>query len=55
MRPEIGCQEALNFDGGGSSQLFVSGNIPGHEGAVREEDFPGRDEVPVALGLFPIK
>jgi exopolysaccharide biosynthesis protein len=55
LRPEIGCHEALNFDGGGSSQLFISGDIPGHAGAVREEDFPGRDEVPVALGLFSIK
>lgn len=55
LRPEIGCHEALNFDGGGSSQLFVSGDIPGHVGAVREEDFPGRDEIPVAVGLFPIK
>ncbi len=55
LRPEIGCFEALNFDGGGSSQMYISGTIPGHVGAVREEDFPGRDEVPVALALAPLK
>jgi hypothetical protein len=52
LRPEFGCVEALNFDGGGSSQMYISAPISGHEGATREEDFPGRDEVPVALGLF---
>lgn len=55
LRPELGCVEALNFDGGGSSQMYISGSIPGHVGATREEDFPGRDEVPVALALLPIK
>jgi hypothetical protein len=55
LRPEIACVEALNFDGGGSSQMYISGTIPGHVGAVREEDFPGRDEVPVALALAPLK
>lgn len=52
LRPELGCIEALNFDGGGSSQMYISAPIPGHQGAMREEDFPGRDEVPVAIGLF---
>ncbi len=52
LRPELGCVEALNFDGGGSSQLYISGGIKGHEGATREEFLPGRDEVPVILGLF---
>jgi len=52
LRPELSCWEALNFDGGGSSQMYISGQIPGHQGATREEDFPGRDDVPVALGLF---
>lgn len=54
MSPGVECEEALNFDGGGSSQLYISGSIPGHNGAVREESFPGRDEVPVALGIFTI-
>jgi exopolysaccharide biosynthesis protein len=52
LRPELDCWEALNFDGGGSSQMYISGQIPGHQGATREEDFPGRDDVPVAIGLF---
>lgn len=50
----IGCVEALNFDGGGSSSMYISGEIQGHAGAVREENFPGTDEVPVAIGLFPL-
>jgi len=51
----IGCVEALNFDGGGSSSMYISGEIQGHAGAVREENFPGTDEVPVAIGLFPLE
>lgn len=51
----VACVDALNFDGGGSSQLYISGEIPGHAGAVREESFPGRDEVPVALALVPLQ
>lgn len=53
QRPELSCVEALNLDGGGSSQLYVSGGVQGHQGATREEFLPGRDEVPVVLGLFP--
>jgi uncharacterized protein YigE (DUF2233 family) len=53
-QPQIGCVEALNFDGGGSSSMYISGEIQGHAGAVREENFPGTDEVPVAIGLFPL-
>jgi exopolysaccharide biosynthesis protein len=52
LHPALSCVEALNFDGGGSSQMYISGSVPGHQGATREEDFPGRDEVPVAIGLF---
>jgi exopolysaccharide biosynthesis protein len=54
VHPSIGCVEALNFDGGGSSSMYFSGEIQGHAGAVREENFPGTDEVPVAIGLFPL-
>lgn len=53
--PGIACLEALNFDGGGSSSMYISGEIQGHAGAVREENFPGTDEVPVAIGLVPIR
>ena len=54
LSPAVECLDALNLDGGGSSQLYLAGEIPGHAGAVREENFAGRDEVPIALGLFPI-
>ncbi len=54
IQPQIGCVEALNFDGGGSSSMYISGEIQGHAGAIREENFPGTDEVPVAIGLFPL-
>ena len=50
--PELRCVEALNFDGGGSSSMYIAGEIVGHAGAVREENFPGLDEVPTAIGLF---
>ena len=55
IQPQLGCLEALNFDGGGSSSMYISGEIQGHAGAVREENFPGTDEVPVAIGLFPLE
>ncbi len=55
LRPEIACVEALNFDGGGSSQMYISGANPEHVDALQEEDLPGRDEIPVALALVPIK
>ncbi len=52
LHRDVGCVDALNLDGGGSTQLFVSGSIPG--GIANGEDLSvvGRDEVPVALGLF---
>jgi hypothetical protein len=54
LRPELGCVDALNFDGGGSSQLYFSASIEGHPGGTREEWLPGRDEVPVFLGLVAV-
>jgi len=53
QKPELACVEALNLDGGGSSQLYISGGSSKQDGTMREEFFPGRDEVPVVLGLFP--
>lgn len=48
-RPGIDCLDALNLDGGGSSQLFVrSPSTPGGNLVF----FPGKDDVPVALALF---
>jgi hypothetical protein len=32
--------------------MYIAGEIVGHAGAVREENFPGLDEVPTAIGLF---
>jgi len=55
IHPSIECVEALNFDGGGSSSMYISGEIQGHAGAIKEENFPGTDEVPVAIGLFAIQ
>lgn len=48
LRPELGCVEALNFDGGGSTQLYVGSD------SAHTLSFSGQDNVPVALGLFKI-
>lgn len=44
--PQIGCLDAMNFDGGGSSQLYSA--LDG----TNTIDLKGEDSVPVALGLF---
>ena len=49
---ETDCQDALNFDGGGSSQLYLSPNLPGAAANFEELYLAGRDDVPVGLGLF---
>lgn len=51
--PAIGCVDALNLDGGGSSQLYLSSRISGAAPDLREISIPGRDDIPVALGLYP--
>ena len=51
LSDKIGCREALNLDGGGSAQLYV--NVDLHQKS--EVFLKGRDEVPVAIGLFPLK
>ena len=50
LREEIGCRDALNLDGGGSAQLYVSS----HDGAPSRKELAiqGSDEVPVILALF---
>jgi uncharacterized protein YigE (DUF2233 family) len=55
IAPGLDCREALNLDGGGSAQLsVVPAHIPG--GLKTAEIFiPGADEVPVMIGLFPLK
>lgn len=49
LRPEIGCVDALNFDGGGSSQLFIAADNTALES---DENLSGEDDIPVALGFF---
>ena len=49
LSPQIACKDAINFDGGGSSQLFVKGEAD----FSNEIDIAGNDLVPVALGLLP--
>jgi exopolysaccharide biosynthesis protein len=49
LRPEIGCVDALNFDGGGSSQLFISAETTSLES---DENLSDEDDIPVALGFF---
>lgn len=46
----IDCVDALNFDGGGSAQLYFAGTAPG---GAREILIEGSDQVPVVIGLFP--
>ena len=53
MRPDIGCVDALNLDGGGSAQLWISGKIPGASRSFSEIFVQGADTVPVALALVP--
>lgn len=44
--PALKCNDALNFDGGGSTQMYLKER----DG---ELSVPGKDLVPVGLGLFP--
>lgn len=53
--PSVQCQDALNLDGGGSTQLFVSRDLPGAVDGFQGVDIPGRDTVPVVLALIPVK
>ncbi len=50
--PAIDCVDAINFDGGGSSQLFIGTQEPGASVRDKEENYQGEDDVPVAIGLF---
>lgn len=46
LSSDIGCYDALNFDGGGSAQVYING--------VNQPDisWQGQDDVPVAVGLI---
>jgi uncharacterized protein YigE (DUF2233 family) len=52
MDPDVACRDALNLDGGGSAQIYISNNIPDSSTDLLPIDMQGHDEVPVALGLF---
>jgi exopolysaccharide biosynthesis protein len=47
----INCADALNFDGGGSAQLYLN-PLRSAEGASAEISIEGHDDVPVVLALF---
>ena len=51
-QPGIDCREVLNLDGGGSAQMFIRGDLPGAAQKLREVAIEGRDNIPIALGLF---
>ncbi|MCB0328355.1 MAG: phosphodiester glycosidase family protein [Bdellovibrionales bacterium] len=51
--PSVGCREALNFDGGGSTQLYIPEDIAGAASGFGGINIVGRDDVPTALCLFP--
>jgi len=53
VKPEIGCVDALNLDGGGSAQLYVHPPLRAGEKKSTELYLPGDDLVPVMLALFP--
>lgn len=51
LRRDIACWDALNLDGGSSTQLYYSGTSG--DGLERPEfEIKGEDEVPVVLGLI---
>ncbi len=52
LLPEIACIDALNLDGGGSVQMYISEKLPGIAKDAKEFYISGDDEVPVMLGLF---
>lgn len=52
LHRDIRCVDALNLDGGSSAQLYVSSSLPGAPAGQPEISIPGRDEVPIVLGLF---
>lgn len=49
---DIGCRDALNLDGGGSSQLYLNQKLPGAATSLEELFLPGQDDIPIGLGLF---
>ena len=52
LQEGVDCRDALNLDGGGSAQFFLDSHLPGALPELQEVTIHGRDDVPVALGLF---
>lgn len=53
LSSDIKCRDALNLDGGGSAQLYLSNTIAGGTSSPRSIYIFGRDEIPVGLVLVP--
>jgi exopolysaccharide biosynthesis protein len=53
LRPQIGCVDALNLDGGGSSQFWINPSLPGARKGFEGVSLEGTDPVPVAIALLP--
>jgi len=51
-REDVGCVDALNFDGGGSAQMYLDSKLPGAPNDFESIYIAGRDKVPVGVGLF---
>ena len=49
----IACTDALNLDGGGSSQLYAQRLTESKASSDSSLYISGNDEVPIAIGLFP--
>src|SRR5690606_8935074 len=45
------CRDALNLDGGGSSQIYFKGNVRGAPLGQQSEYIAGGDQIPIALAL----
>ena len=48
----VKCRDSLNLDGGGSTQLYISNEIPGANTDFKGLYLPGTDDVPVGLALY---
>lgn len=53
QRPGLDCQEVINLDGGGSSQLYVSEKVIENQKGLSSITASGKDSVPVFLALIP--
>lgn len=48
LKPQLGCYDALNFDGGGSAQLYFA-----DQSENVTASWQGQDDVPAAIALVP--